>query len=78
MKYYNLKENKKLPNKKLDSFLADLQNLCKKHKKMIINSDKKVPVVEIFEKKSFGKYIMSVYDDTTEKKVEKEESDENS
>jgi hypothetical protein len=74
MNYYNLKRKKKLPNRKLDLFLSQLQQLCKKHKMMILKTNKDAFIIEPYDDKIFKKTLTKVQDDTT---LEIEEDPEN-
>jgi len=74
MNYYNFKRKKKLPNRQLDLFLSQLQQLCKKHKKMLVKLSKDSFVAEVYDEKIFRKVLTKVQDDTT---VEIEEEPEN-
>jgi hypothetical protein len=65
MNYFNLKRKKKLPNRKLDLFLSQLQQLCKKHKKMMVKTNKDNFIVELYDDKIFKKTLTKVQDDTT-------------
>lgn len=77
MTYYNLKRRKKLPNRKLDKFLMQLQTLCKKHKMMMLKQDGRSYVVETFDPKVFTKIFPFIKDDTTEIITEEPETDDN-
>jgi len=65
MNYYNLKRKKKLPNRKLDLFLSQLQQLCKKHKIMMLKTNKDAFIIEPYNDKIFKKTLTKVQDDTT-------------
>jgi len=65
MNYYNLKRKKKLPNRKLDLFLSQFQQLCKKHKMMMLKTNRDNFIVEVYNDKIFKKTWTKVHDDTT-------------
>lgn len=62
MKYYNLKKKVSLPNKKIDSFLIELQFLCKRHK-MALNCENNHLVIRTYNKKTAEKMLSKVGDD---------------
>ena len=79
MNYYNTKRRKKLPNKKLDIFLSQLQNLYKKHKMMLIDFKLNSSIVETYDPKRFKKVLTNLHDNTTpeiEEELETEKPNE--
>lgn len=76
MQYFNVKRRKKLPNRNLDRFLAQLQMLCKRHRIMTLPEDMRGLMAEEYDESRFRKFISTVHDDTTPEIVEDEEEDD--
>lgn len=72
MRYYNLKKRKNLSNKKIDSFLIELNFLCKKHK-MVLNCENNYLVVKNYNKKTVEKMLSKIGDDLDLVKGDKED-----
>ena len=75
MQYFNVKRRKKLPNRNLDKFLAQLQMLCKRHRIMTIPEDARGLVAEEYDESKFRKFLNTIQDNTTPEIVEEVKDD---
>lgn len=75
MKYFNTKKLKPLPNRKVDKFLLQLEQLFKNHKMMMIRKDKRGSIIEPYDVKQM-RALYRFIQDSTDVTVEEDDIDE--
>lgn len=76
MRYFDLKQRKKLSNKKVDAFLTDFHKICRKHK-MILSAKERKVCINRYNKLNVKKLFDSIVTNFSSEEDEKQLKNKN-